>query len=47
MLMEGQVPVATLPGPPVTCAEKKGARSLVDDVGMGSSDKKSTVPGKR
>jgi len=38
MLMEGQVPAAALPEPLVTFAEKKGARILVDDAGMGISD---------
>jgi NitT/TauT family transport system substrate-binding protein len=38
MLMEGQVPAAALPEPLVTFAEKKGARVLVDDAGMGISD---------
>ncbi len=38
MLMEGQVPAAALPEPLVTFAERKGARVLVDDVGMGISD---------
>jgi len=38
MLMEGQVPAAALPEPLITFAEKKGARILVDDAGMGISD---------
>jgi NitT/TauT family transport system substrate-binding protein len=38
MLMEGQVPAAALPEPLVTFAEKKGARILIDDAGMGISD---------
>lgn len=38
MLMEGQVPAAALPEPMVTFAERKGARILVDDAGMGISD---------
>ncbi|HEY5497090.1 MAG TPA: ABC transporter substrate-binding protein [Syntrophales bacterium] len=38
MLMESQAPAAVLPEPLVTFAERKGARILVDDAGMGISD---------
>ena len=38
MLMEGQTPAAALPEPLATFAEKKGARVLIDDAGMGISD---------
>jgi NitT/TauT family transport system substrate-binding protein len=38
MLIEGQIPAAALPEPLVTFAERKGARILVDDAGIGISD---------